>query len=183
MRLSLSVAACEGTCSKCSAERVLVIPFVVIADDHEGEAEKLCKSCLFSLEGLKVDIPMQPLVAGPTPRRKALRKAKKTSLKQEQDIAEELGGRTQPGSGNQRGAKGDIRKKGELRVEAKYTTNESFSLKLDELYKIASECGTGERAVFVIDYLEPGTRGLRDRFAVIHFNDLKELLNGTRTHR
>lgn len=183
MRVSLSVSAREGTCSKCGAGPILIIPFVVITENATGEAEGLCQGCLFDQDGLRVDIPMQELDRGPLNRRKTLRKAKKTSQKQEQDIAEELGGRTQPGSGSQRGAKGDVRKKGELRVEAKFTTAESFSLKLDELYKIAGECGAGEKAVLVIDYLDPGTRRPKDRFAVVHFQDLKELLHAASQHR
>jgi hypothetical protein len=182
MRVSLSVEARLGTCAKCAGSGP-VIPFTLIADDQAGEAEALCAACLFTPNGLRVDVPMEPLVSGPVSRRKGLRKAKKTSQRQEVDIAEELGGRTQPGSGNQPGAKGDIRKKGELRVEAKFTSANSFSLKLDELYKIAGECGVGEKPVFVIDFLEPGTRKPKDRFAVIHFHDLKELLNAAGEHR
>lgn len=183
MRVSLSVAPCEGTCSKCGAGPVPVIPFSLIIDDHAGDADALCAPCLFHENGVRVDVPMTPLVSGPPSRKKSLKKAKKTSLKQEVDIAEELGGRTQPGSGNQRGAKGDVRKKGELRIEAKFTSAGSYSLKLDDLQKIAGECGLGEKPVFVIDFLEQGTRRLTDRFAVLTFHDLKELLNASGQHR
>lgn len=180
MRVSLSLAPHLGTCDKCGAggpgtAQVLVLPFTLVVDTHTGDADALCADCLFNLNGLRVDVPMADL----SPKhnhRKGLRKSKRSSVLQEREVAEELGGRTQPGSGNQPGAKGDIRKKGELRVEAKSTTASSFRLELDDLYKIAGETTLGEKAVLVIDYLEPGTRKLKDRFAVIHFQDLKELL-------
>jgi hypothetical protein len=149
------------------------VKFNIIVDGHSGDTEAICLNCL--LAGTKSDIPMEPLVTGPAPRRKALKLNKEASRRQERDIAEEWGGRTQPGSGNQAGAKGDVRKKGELRIEAKLTQAESYSLKLDDLYKIAGEASHGELAVLFIDFNEPGTRKLRDRFAVIHSNDLKEL--------
>jgi hypothetical protein len=133
---------------------------------------------------------MENLAPGPAPRRKSLKKAKKASQRLELDVAIELSEvygegsvRTQPGSGNQRGAKGDLRMKGGLRVEEKHTQAESFSLKLDELYKIAGEAGAGEMPLFVIDFVEQGTRKLKDRFAVLHFHDLKGLLHVAREHR
>jgi hypothetical protein len=120
-------------------------------------------------------VPMEPLVVGPTPRRKGLRRGKKASLRQELDIDEEFGTRRQPGSGNQATAKGDNRKKGSLRLEAKCTEAQSFQLKLEELHKISGEAGNGEMAGLVIDYLQQGTRKLIDRFVVIHAEDFKAL--------
>ena len=183
MHLSLSVAAVEGACSRCGHGPLLVTPFVVHALDdegiqHEGETEAICSECIFGLEGgTRVDLRLEEVDGGPRKHKKAFKKAKKTSLKQEVDIANELGGRTQPGSGNQRGAKGDIRKKGELRVEAKFTAAKSFSLKREELDKIAGECGLGEKPIFVIDFLKPGTRDTQDRYAVVPFQDLKDLID------
>jgi hypothetical protein len=174
VRLSLSLQAVEGACSKCAATGP-VLKFAVITDEHCGDADALCARCLFNPTGNRANVTMEPLVTGPAPRRKALKLNKEASRRQERDIAEEWGGRTQPGSGNQAGAKGDVRKKGELRIEAKLTQAESYSLKLDDLYKIAGEASHGELAVLFIDFNEPGTRKLRDRFAVIHSNDFKEL--------
>jgi hypothetical protein len=181
MRLSLTTDVIDGVCAGCMAPGAVVV-FGVVTETHEGDVEGLCLTCL-GRNSRKSEVPMRPLVTGPAPRRKALKKGKKTSLKQELEIAEALGGRTQPGSGNQAGAKGDVRKKGELRVEAKFTCNDSFSLKLDELYKIASECSPGEKPLFVIDYLEPGTRKLRDRYAVVPFHHLEELRHAAGKHR
>lgn len=180
MRLSLSVEGSDEACSKCGDNDTdaLVFKVVAIVDGYSGEAEPLCARCMDG--GIKSDVPMEPLVTGPAPRRKALRANQKTSLRQELDIQEEFGARRQPGSGNQAGAKGDNRKKGELRLEAKFTRDNSYRLQLDDLYKVAGEATLGELPVLVIDFLEPGIRKLRDRFAVIHAADLKELLNGNR---
>lgn len=183
MHVSLSAEAQEGTCSRCGVEGVSVVGFAVVTETHCGDAEPLCRDCLFDPQGVRANIPLQPLVEGAAPRRKALRKNKRFSREQEVDIATELDWRTQPGSGNQRGAKGDVRGRNIGRVEAKFTQAESFSLKLEELEKIAGECTGFEKPVFVIDFLEPGTRGLRGRYAVFQFDDIKELLHASRYHR
>lgn len=181
MRLSLTVEAREGFCSKCERGPLPVIPFLFITELHSGDATPLCQSCLFNPDGLVAEVEMTELAPGR--RRPNFKKNKQRSLRQEVDIMEELGGRTQPGSGNQPGAKGDGRKKGELRVEAKFTEANSYSLKLDDLYKIAGEASFGEMPLFIIDYLEPGKRSLKDRFVVLHFNDLKGLLDAARNNR
>jgi hypothetical protein len=173
-------------CSRCNAKDVITLSFTAITDEHTGEAAELCLHC--ACQGGSVDIPLVPLAEKPS-KRKAFRKIKKVSLKQEVEVNELLGARTQPGSGNQRGAKGDGRRVGDIRTEQKFTVAESFSLKLDELWKIAGEATRGEMPVFVIDYRFPGTSKLRDRFVVLPFNDVVELLglrrekNATHKHR
>jgi hypothetical protein len=195
MRVSLTAVARPGICSKCGAGSrgvgpAQVIPFTLIVDGHAGEAGALCQGCLFYPEGVVVQVPMENLSPGPSPRRKDLKKAKKASARLEADVALELNEvygegavRTQPGSGNQRGAKSDLRMKDGLRVEEKHTQGASFSIKLDELYKVAGEAAGGEMPLFVIDFVEPGTRKLKDRFAVLHFQDLKGLLHVAHKHR
>lgn len=116
-------------------------------------------------------------------RGKALRRQKKVSQEQEIEIAEELGARVQKNSGAVSGAKGDVRKKGVARIEAKYTTMNSYGLHLEDLQKIEGECAHGEKPVFVIDYQEPRTYRLKGRYAVIPFEDLKEFLNAPDNHR
>lgn len=53
-------------------------------------------------------------------------------------IAKRVGGTTTPGSGALEGAKGDLRV-GSFLVENKSSTNDSFSIKKDHLYKIYQE--------------------------------------------
>jgi hypothetical protein len=183
VRVSLNTVAKIGICSKCKAEGVWVLGFMLLVDGHYGDAEPLCSTCLMNCDGQKTNVPMHELAPGPAPRKKALRSNQRSSLRQELDIQEEWGARRQPGSGNQAGTKGDNRKKGELRIEAKFTQAESFSLKLDELYKIAGEATHGELAVLFIDFLTQGTGKLKDRFAVLHSNDLKELYAASQNRR
>ena len=174
MRLSLSLEAFPNrNCSRCGAKDVVTLSFTAITDEHTGDAPELCLRC--ACQGGTVDVPLTVLAKRPS-RRKAFKKAKKTSLKQEVEVCELLGARTQPGSGNQPGAKGDGRRKGELRIEAKFTKARSYSLKLEELDKLMGEAAQGELPVFVIDYLDPGTSKLRDRYAVLPFSDAQELI-------
>jgi hypothetical protein len=182
MLVSLTFEPSRGTCSGCGIT-TKIITFGVLAEGQNGVIDPLCSICLFGSEGLVASVPMQPLAPGPASRRKGLQKARRRSLKQEVEVAEMFGARTQPGSGNQAGAKGDARKKGELRLEMKYTTGDSYSLRLDDLQKIAGEAGIGERPIMVLDYLEQGSRKLRDRFAILNAADLKELLDAPRNNR
>lgn len=149
---------------------------------HIGEIDPVCLQCLEYDLGMEAEVEMKPLAEGPAPRRKGLRKRKRLSEKQEVELAGLLNARTQPGSGNQRGAKGDIRLKGQLRLEAKFTMAESFSLKLEELEKIESECGAFEKPAIVVDFKQQGTGALRARYVVVPFNDYQELRDAARKH-
>jgi len=186
VRVSLSLEAHAGECSRCEAEGQVILHFAVTTDEEVGDLPALCVAC--AIKGGEITTYLAPLNEKPS-RRKAFKKAKKTSLKQEVEVCELLGARTQPGSGNQAGAKGDGRRKGELRIEAKFTKAASYSLKLEELGKLMGEATHGELPVFVIDYLDPGTSKLRDRYAVLPFADAQELIelrrekNGATKHR
>lgn len=84
-------------------------------------------------------------------------------------MAEDLGGRIQPASGALSGAKGDVRKVGEIRGEAKTTSKSFFVLKLAELLKIRLEAITGglEDWVFQIEF--QGQMGQNKKFAVMDY--------------
>ena len=63
---------------------------------------------------------------------------KKKSAGKEKSIAKELGGKAQPGSGNQFNAKGDV-KLDDYLIEHKYTDKKSYSLNKDTFKKIERE--------------------------------------------
>lgn len=105
------------------------------------------------------------------------KKDRRLSRKQEHRIAEDIGGRRQPGSGSQDHAKGDVRKKGAFRIEAKYTRAKQFTLKREELDKISGECGHGEKPAFQVDFLNNVTGRVEDSWVVIPYEDWKENLN------
>jgi hypothetical protein len=50
------------------------------------------------------------------------------------------------------GAKGDVRKRGEARIECKFTRAKSFSLKLSELQKIETEAEGDETPAFYVEF-------------------------------
>jgi len=76
----------------------------------------------------------------------------KRSRAQEKRAAKRIGGVVQPASGALPGAKGDVRKKGEVRMECKLTRAKSFSLKLEELMKIEQEAERGEAPALEIEF-------------------------------
>ena len=180
--MNFATAPQEGTCS-CCGTTTAVVSFQVLLEGLEGAAAPICQRCLFGGEGISVDLDLYELAPERASRKRGLRDRKKHSRKQEEEIATLLGARRQPGSGAFAHAKGDVRKKGEFRLEAKFTESDSFSLKLEELQKIALECGPFEKPVFTIDFLEKGTRVLKERFAVLPFEDLQEKVNGPSKNR
>lgn len=68
---------------------------------------------------------------------------RRKSVLQERRIAEDIGGRVQPGSGAPAFYKGDALVPGELRVEAKTTSKKQYAVKVSELDKIRNEALNG----------------------------------------
>lgn len=106
----------------------------------------------------------EPPKLGPAPPSRA---TKRRSRRQENDVADDLGGQRQKASGALPGAKGDVRLKGKARVECKMTTAKSYRLQLEDLSKIRGEAAYPEIPAFVISFLEPHTNRERDRWAVV----------------
>jgi len=109
------------------------------------------------------------------PEEEAVRKGKTDnqtrSQTQEKRLAKVIGGRSQPGSGSRRGAKGDVRAQGKVRGECKFTRAASFSLKLAELHKIRKEA-KGEMPIFHIEF--QGVYPV-ERFVVLSEDDYRAL--------
>lgn len=99
---------------------------------------------------------------------------KHVSKKQESRIASDIGGKTLPGSGASDFYKGDVRKKGELLVEAKTTSKESYSLRLDTIDKVRAEAAqNGEDWAMQIEF--QGQQGQNRKVAVIDWYRYLEL--------
>lgn len=96
--------------------------------------------------------------------RPSLRRAAKRS---ENKLAAEIGGKRQPNSGATPGAKGDVRKRGELRMECKTTTTKGYRVTRAELDKIRAEAGRNEVPGLVIQFIHPGTHREEDRWVLI----------------
>lgn len=92
---------------------------------------------------------------------------------QEKRVAEDLGGKTQPGSGNQWNAKGDVSAKTIL-VECKSTINQSIPLKVEVLEKIEREAALAcKEPVLQIEF--QGKRRIQ-KYAVISYERFLQLL-------
>lgn len=171
----------SGTCAHCLAPDVPVTTLGVLTDEAHGETEPLCLGCLTG--HLCLDLPLTPLAEGPVLQVKGLRQRKKRSQKQEREVAARFDARVQPASGALPSAKGDVRKRGALRIEAKFTEHETFALPLAALTKVEQECLGLEKPVLVVDFVEKGTRKLRASYAVVPSDHLKELLDAAGHHR
>jgi hypothetical protein len=173
-----------GMCSRCQGTGIS-IRLDLFTSNLAGRSDPLCLGCLATVEEIEGEILMKDLLEGQPARsrRPLLKRQKRMSQKQEVDIALELSASVQKASGALAGMKGDIRKKGVVRVEAKYTEANSFVLKLAELDKVAGECHGRERPVLVLDFKEKGTGKMKGRFAVVHFDDAKEMFNAAGHHR
>ena len=90
---------------------------------------------------------------------------KKKSQKKENSRAKELGGKVQPGSGNQFFAKGDIKLENYL-IEHKYTDNKSYSITLSTFKKIEKEAqALLKNPAMIIE--------IRDtKFVLLRYNDI-----------
>ena len=106
-------------------------------------------------------------------RRPPDRGAKRRSQRQERKLAHDIGGRAQPGSGSQPGAKGDIRKRGEARVESKFTQAKSYRVERKTLDKIRGEAAFGEVPSLDIEFQDPAGRP-EDRWVLIPYDIWKE---------
>jgi hypothetical protein len=93
---------------------------------------------------------------------------KRVSDRQEKKIARAIKGQRQKASGSMAHAKGDVRKHGILRVEAKYTKANSYTVKYDDLVKIRSECVSTEEPAFQITFMDKTLRP-RDEWVLIPF--------------
>jgi hypothetical protein len=125
---------------------------------------------------VSVDIePPPPPKAGPPSKR-----IQKASRRNERITADRLGGRTQPGSGNQPGMKGDVRVRGRFRIENKDSYSNQFILKTSILDKIRGECGGGETPAVVVTFMEKMTHRPLDRWVIIPFAQWEEIANAGR---
>ena len=106
------------------------------------------------------------------------RRRAKLVVTQERKVAVDIGGRTQPGSGNQWNAKGDVKSES-LLIECKSTIHQSFTLKVDVLEKIEREAAlAGREAVLQVEF--QGKRRVA-KYAVISYDRLLELLELEKT--
>jgi hypothetical protein len=177
MRVSVIPELLNGTCSCGYVGEVY--QFTLSVGHGVETSSPICSVCLDTQKEVAVDIvPPPPPPAGPPSRR-----MQKASRRNEAKVARGIGGRTQPGSGNQPGAKGDVRKRGEFRVENKDTYSNQYILTFAVLNKIRGECAFREKPALVLTFMEKGTDRPRDRWAIVPYNDWEEHANASGQHR
>ena len=88
------------------------------------------------------------------PKRMKLHPSMQRSKDQEQELAERVGGRKTLASGAL-DVKGDVRKKRVVRIEAKTTSNKSFSVTLEMVKKIEDAAfSADELPVVVVEFID-----------------------------
>lgn len=102
------------------------------------------------------------------------KRIKRRSTREETLIAEQVGGKKQKASGALPWAKGDIRKKGHLRIESKVCKVKQYTITRLELNKIRGECAMNEKPAFVITFINPSTLRQEDKWVLIPFEDWHE---------
>jgi len=145
----------------------------------------------FSVQGMQANVLLTrdlllksiacatPLVAyltepeAPMPSAKEIKRA---TMKQEQRVAEDLGGRRQVGSGALAWNKGDGRVKGKYRIENKMRFTKGITITRDDLAQIRAECGPGEVPLFQVDFAKKGTCGVEDSWILIPYEHWKKVL-------
>ena len=185
MRVQVTRERMEGTCANpaCVLPRLptLVSQMTVLVGNSFSQSDWLCEGCYRGLEqNASFDVDQVPIdMAGPPSRR-----TKRTSRRRELEVAERIGGRRQPGSGNQPFTKGDVRKKGVFRVELKECFGLEFKVhRVDLLDKIRSECAKGEQPAVVVTFRDKGTHQELDSWAMVPFELWEGYANASGPHR
>jgi len=175
MRVSVIPETQHGVCEGCHLPGA-VTTFTITVGTGTESSPPLCAGCLRAKGEVTVDVdqPVPDTRPGPPDHR-----VKRTSRRNEQDIAVRIGGRRQPGSGAIPGFKGDVRVRGHLRVELKDSFSKQFILTTAVLDKIRGECDRAERPALIVSFRDRHTHELRESWALIPVEHWEELLNAS----
>jgi len=103
------------------------------------------------------------------------KRIKQISRKQEENLAQSLGGERHYGSGNKAGYAGDVRIRGRFRVECKFTSKMSRALTRSEIGKLRSECGLGEAPMINIQFRNPTTLAVEEDWVCVPRSEWEKL--------
>jgi hypothetical protein len=119
--------------------------------------------------------------------RTSRKRLKEASMQQELESAQALGGHRQTGSGARPGNKGDGQvldqsaidnleaAPGRFRIENKFATGASTTLRLSELQKIRAECQGHETPVFDVQFKDRNTLRTLDNWVLIPRREWEKL--------
>jgi hypothetical protein len=133
---------------------------VVHLESNEAEIGPICLNCMCTRM-------MHGVIEPPPAVRPKIKKIKKHSRQQEKEVMDDIGGFTQPGSGCVPGYKSDGRLQGIVRMEAKFTYGNIFSLRKADLDKVRGECEGREIPSLVVDFKDSASGKTRDSWVLI----------------
>ncbi len=171
----------QADCTQCATLQTKCVVCVVETEGRKDITRPVCFDCIeFYAIGnggnFLTTMVLEPVDYGKGVRPPSRAMQKKAS-RRERKIAERIGGRAQPGSGNQAHAKGDVRKKGHWRVQDKTSRNKSFPLTRQLINEIRSQCSYGEKFAITVGFLNKMTQREEDEVVVIDKNVWEELVN------
>lgn len=172
---------CSTEGCRFSTLRTLASQMTVLVGNNFSQSAWLCEECYAKLEeGASFDVEqVDTTTHGPPDRR-----TKRTSRRRELEVAGRVGGRRQPGSGNQPFAKGDVRKKGAFRIELKECFGLEFKVnRRDLLDKIRSECSRGEHPAVVVTFRDKTTHQELESWAMLPFEIWENYVNASSKDR
>jgi len=157
------------TCNGCGRNRETTC-YTLRLDGKPIQDFALCDSCQDDGYVVKFTPKREPLYSAADRRRRV-----RTSQKLEQGLARDVGGRTQPGSGNQ-DAKDDVRVIGEWRLEHKYTDSvRSYTLLVEDLAAVVRHANLAlEWPGLVLTF-----RKLARKFVIIPYEIFLEMVEKT----
>jgi len=166
----------RGVCEQCGKEDLVRKKnCIILPDGSHATGPAICNFCWESTFWHEQEQKLE-LVVPDIQVRNESRRRKKRATRQEHERAQDVGGRRHKGSGALPWLKSDFSKKGVFRADGKTTEAKEFRLTRQDLDKIRSEAKWNEVPVIVIDFLDRGTHRTEDSWAVMPWDDFKELI-------
>lgn len=128
--------------------------------------------------GMLVPIEEERPVEEEPKKKSTASRQRKRSIRQENLLAKDVGGRRQYASGALPGLKGDFFVEGKIRGEAKYTAASSYRLELSTMQKVGAEAKQGEMPVVVVEFTDKASGTTLEKLAVVYYSDWKRMVNG-----
>lgn len=129
---------------------------------------RLCDKCMDTGKVIQFEVNKPSILT-----KKKRKRQIKVSRKLEHKLADDVGGRRQPGSGNVKGSGGDVRVFGEWRLEHKHTRSvQGYRLEVQDLDAVIKHGNmAGEWPAMVIDFTK-----LAREFVVMPYEVFLEIL-------
>ena len=96
---------------------------------------------------------------------------RRTSMRQEEKVAQIHGGHRNAGSGSVDGRKSDASIREKYRIENKFTSGKGIRVTRADLDKLRSECERGQMPVFQISFMEPTTLRTQEQWVLVPLSE------------